>query len=417
MVIEEIHKLRRSRIMTTRFVPPLFRYISCAGCLMLFLDVFPATADEYLGPVFPDDYVIAPALAEPLPLPQRNPLLQRPVARQVVFDDLEPNDPLLSQGLDYGETIDIQPKIVLPGSMPTRMPRFRNHENVIYTDEIIPYEITGEYPVVDVCTSGSLPIAFGMGLFDNISVFSETTAFKTRLCEGSGSFGFSEGLNWSVAATPQGAVAVQYGLRGVQGDFNAPKERSQVFMTAGLFKRFNLVPVQGGVAIDWLEDRSQQCGLVNLRQMRSELSYRPRRWNVEFGFLGGFNIFDDRPVTSGTNRGQVVDVLDYYLLFARKHLDCGGQVELRCGSTEYGGFIMSALCEAAISDRIAVNGGFTMLTPIGGEQGSLASHRESWSMSLGIVLYFRGGAVCRSMNSYRPMFDVAGNHSFFTRLN
>jgi hypothetical protein len=187
-------------------------------------------------------------------------------------------------------------------------------------------------------------------------------------------------------------------------------------MTAGLFKRFNFIPVQGGVAVDWLEDRLPQFGPVNLRQMRSELSYHLRGRNVEFGFLGGFNIFHDHPATSHVYLGERVDVLEYYLLFARKHLDSGGQVELRCGSTGYGGFLMGALCEVAISDRIAVNGGLTVLSPIGGEQDSPAHLRESWSMSLGVVLHFRGGSVCRSMNSYRPMFDVAGNNSFFTRM-
>jgi hypothetical protein len=77
---------------------------------------------------------------------------------------------------------------------------------------------------------------------------------------------------------------------------------------------------------------------------------------------------------------------------------------------------MSTHSEVAISDRLAVCGGFTMLTPFGGEQDSPAVLRESWSMSLGIVLHLRGGAVCRSMNSYRPMFNVAGNDSFFTRI-
>ena len=76
---------------------------------------------------------------------------------------------------------------------------------------------------------------------------------------------------------------------------------------------------------------------------------------------------------------------------------------------------MSALVEAAITDRLAVNGGISMLAPYEG-QSIYGNHRESWSMSMGVVLYFRGGALCRSANLYRPMFDVAGNNSLFTRL-
>jgi len=334
--------MRRSPIMTIRFFPPLFRSILWAVCFMFFVDVFPVAADDYLGPVFPDDFAVDSAFTEPLPLPKRNPLLQRSVGRQVVFDDLDSGGSLVPQGLSYDEVSNLQPQMIRQRPVATRTSQVRNLENAIFTDEPPPYEIVGEYPVGEVCTSGPLPIAFGMGLFDNITVFSETTAFKTRLSEGVGSFGFSEGVNWSSAATPQGAVAVQYGLRGVQGDCNAPKIRSQIFMTAGLFKRFNVIPVQGGVAVDWLEDRLPQFGPVNLRQMRSELSYHLVGRNMEFGFLGGFNVFNDRPAFSYAHPGEVVDVLDYYLLFARKHLDCGGQVELRCGSTGYGGFLFSA---------------------------------------------------------------------------
>jgi len=405
--------------MTIRFAPPFFRSLSWAICL-LFVGVFPVAANDYLGPVFPDDFVVDEALVEPLPLPKRNPLLQRPATRQVVFDDMDSSESF-SQSIDYDEFINLHPQIVRQRPMRARMSQVHNRDNVIldnviFTDETIPYEGVGQYPVGEGCATGALPLAFGMGLFDNITVFSETTTFKTRLCEGSGSLGFSEGVNWSFAATPQGAFAVQYGLRGVQGDLHAPNIRSQIFMTAGLFKRFNLVPVQCGVAVDWLEDCSQLFGAVNLRQMRTELSYHLRNRNAEFGFLGGFNVFRDRPTTSRMNPWEAVDMLDYYLLFARKHLDCGGQVELRCGSTSYGGFVMGTHCEVAISDRLAVTGGLTMLTPIGGEQGSSSKHRESWTMSLGIVLHFRGGAVFRSMNSYRPMFNVAGNDSFFTRM-
>jgi hypothetical protein len=76
---------------------------------------------------------------------------------------------------------------------------------------------------------------------------------------------------------------------------------------------------------------------------------------------------------------------------------------------------MSALAEVPLTDRVAVNGGIAMLSPSGG-QTEMGNYRENWSMSLGVVIYFRGGAACRQVNSYRPMFDVAGNNSFFTRM-
>jgi hypothetical protein len=193
-------------------------------------------------------------------------------------------------------------------------------------------------------------------------------------------------------------------------------------MTAGLFKRFKLLPVQGGAAFDWLHDYSQ-FGSVDLRQLRCELSVRLPR-HFECGFTGGFNAFQDRPTTPRLNQWAIsefhstrgyVDVQDYYLFFVRKHLESGGQLEVRYGATSRGDLVMSALGEAVISDRLAINGGVSLLTPSGGQSVS-GNARESWSMSLGIVIYFRGGAVCRPVNLHRPMFDVAGNNSFFTRL-
>jgi hypothetical protein len=406
-------------MMTARFSPPLFRSLPWAIYWTLLLSVSIVSAADYLGPVFPDDTLVDMAVTEPLPLPKRNPLLQRPQNRQVVFDDLDPTGTLIPQSLLYNGDIDLQPQVVRQRQIPPRMAPVIDSDNAIFMNngEIIRDGIIGEYPyaaysfVGDACVTGPFPIVFGMGLFDNITLFGESTTFKTGLNGEGGSFGLSEGLNWSAAVTPQGAVTAQYGVRTVQGDMSSRSSlRTQLFMTAGIFKRFDFAPIQGGVAVDWLEDRSPQFGLVNLRQMRGELSYRTLN-NLECGFIGAFNVFWDRPV----REGKVIGVHDYYLLFVRKHLDRdgGGQVELRCGSPAYGGFMMSALGEAALTDRLAVNGGVTILTPSGGQSGN---DKESWSMSLGIVLYFRGGAICRQINPYRPLFDVAGNNSFFPRI-
>ena len=412
--------------MTARFSPPLFRFISWAICSTLLLNVAAVSVADHLGPVFPDDTMDS-AYAEPLPLPKRNPLLQRPQSRQVVFDALDPVGSVIPQSLIYeeGESVPIQPQVVQQRQAPARTsPRIDTSTPIFLDDnEMFQGGVISEYPYeMEGYVAGPFPVAFGMGLFDNITLFSESTTFKSGLSSGpgaSGALGVGEGLNWSSAVTPQGSVTAQYGVRAVQSDLFAPSARNQVFMTAGVFKRFDFAPVQGGVAVDWLRDRGQ-WGTVNLRQMRCELS-TGHFGDWECGFLGGFNVFRDRPtiprwlLNADEPVVAVVDVHDYYLLFARKHLGSGGQVELRCGATSRGDFILGALGEAAISDRLAVNGGITMLAPSGGEQ-SMRHHRESWSVSLGVVLYFRGGAMFRQANPYRLMFDVAGNNSFFTRM-
>ena len=420
--------------MTTRLSPLSFPPAIWVICLALFLNVSPVATAEYLGPVFPGEQVADARLNEPLPLPKPNPLLQRSGGRQVVFEDIDPVDSVVSQDFRSVEEFEIQlARDAHQNRVLSRRPLVNG--NIIFIDDD-EYMQGGMWHRTAGCGgeaigschfeagpyfSGPIPITFGMGLFDNLTLFAETTTFKTELNNGAGSYGLGQGINWSLPVTPQGTVTAQYGIRAVQGDLFSQSVRHQTFMTAGVFKRFALTPVQGGVAFDWLHDHSV-FGTVNVRQMRCELSARSAR-NVEYGFLGSFDVFRDRPVMQNIERLDrsfvefaTVDVHDYYLLFVRKHLNAGGQIELRCGTTERGDVIMSALGEAAISDRLAVNGGISMLAPTDG-QNARGNYRESWSMSLGIVLYFRGGAMSRPANLYRPMFDVAGNNSLFTRIS
>jgi len=376
-------------------------------------------AADYLGPVFPVDALVTPEISEPLPLPmpKRNHLLQRPSTKQVVYDDLDPVDSVIPHRLVDDVGIDYHRQTVRQGPPSARTVSPIDTRDTIFTDgsEMFQDEIIGDYPEysfdVDGCVAGPFLVPFGMGLFDNVSFFSEATSFKTGLNEGAGSIGFSEGINWSAAVTPQGAATAQYGVRGVQGDLSDLPARSQLFMTAGIFKRLEFASAQGGVAVDWLQDTSRQFKTVNLQQLRCELSLRAIS-DMECGFMGGFGVFGNIPKRGG----RMVDVRDHYLLFVRKPLACGGQAEIRGGASERGEVIMGALGEVAINDRLAVNGGLTMLFPTGG-QSYTGNLRESWSMSMGVVLYFRGGATCRQVNAYRPMFDVAGNHSFFTKVS
>ena len=440
--IEEVYKSDVPVDMITRFSPPLFRSATWAVCLAFLLNVSSVSGAEYQGPVFPGERVADAGLNEPMPLPRQNSLLQRPSSsKQVVFDGLDPVSPLVSQGILYEEEFDVQPTIgIRQNRIRPRTTRIID-DAAIFVDEgeytqdgswqstaDVEGEFVGSYPSASYPSemggyyTGPIPMTFGMGLFDNLSLFADATAFKTELDNGVGRFGFAQGINWSTPITPQGTVTAQYGARTIQGDCFSTASRHQTFMTAGIFKRCEFSAVQGGVAVDWLHDHSR-LGTVDLRQMRCELSVRSPS-NLEYGFIGGFDMFQDRPTTRQINRlarhrnlGRfgAVDVQDYYLLFIRKHLDIGGQVEFRCGATERGDFLISALGEAAISDRLAVNGGISMLAPSEG-QSIHGNHRESWTLSLGVVLYFRGGATSRPANLHRPMFDVAGNNSFFTRI-
>jgi len=408
--------------MTTRF-SPLFLAVLWAVCLTFLLNVSAVFATDHLGPVFPRGTGVNAELEAPLPLPRNNSLLQRPQNRQVVFDDFEPGGTVIPQGLFFEEDTGVRPQIVRQQQMPQQMiprvaPMIETDNalfmggNFVNNGEILHSRIISDNTFeMGGCTTSSFPVPFGMGLFDNITLFGEATTFKTGLSEGMGSLGISEGINWSFAATPQGAVTAQYGVRAVQADFNIPSQRNQFFMTAGLFKRFDFARVQGGMVVDLLQDRAPEFGNVKLRQMRYELSTRIFD-SLECGFIGCFDISQARVLSE-----KDVGVHDHYLFFVRKHVSNGGQLEIRGGATAWGDAILHALGEIAISDRLAVNGGLSVLIPSGGRGfDTPRSDRECWSMSMGIVLYFRGGAIFRQANMHRPMFDVASNNSFFTRI-
>ena len=429
--------------MTTRFPPPPFHFVFRSAawtvCLAFFLSVSPVVAAEYLGPVFPGERIASTRLSEPLPLPQPNPLLQRPGSRQVVFEDIDPVDRIISQNFLHEEEIDIRSlQVVRSSRPPTRTAQIIDNGHVIFVDDGdfiqggMWQSVGFEEEVSGTCSlgmgslgmgghfSGPIPMTFGMGLFDNLTLFADKKAFKTELNDGAGSFGFGQGINWSTPVTPQGTVTAQYGIRTVQGDIFSQSTRHQTSMTAGVFRRFAVASVQGGVAFDWHHDHSR-FGSVNVRQMRCELSARSFR-NLEFGFIGGFDVFRDRPrirhyyrLHHGFSYFATIEVQDYYQMFVRKHLNTGGQVEFRGGATERGDLVFGAFGESAITDRLAVNGGFSLLTPSEG-RSSRGNYRESWSLSLGVVLYFRGGAMSRPANLHRPMFDVSGNHTLFTRI-
>ena len=410
-------------------------FILSAMCLVPLWFALASYAADPLGPVFPrnataiDTVTIDTHLPEPQPLPKRHPLLQRPQGRQVVFDDIDPVGSIMPPGFLYDEDFALPlsqpgsssrtPASLAPSVNPDNASIFTEHGEIIY-GEIISSHAIDFTPSFNFDSenyvTGAMPISFGMGLFDNITFFSDVTTFKTGLNNGVGSFGFSEGMNWSTALTPQGSVTAQYGVRAVQGDFSHINKRNQFFMTLGLFKRFDFARVQGGIAIDWLTDRSQ-FGPVELRQMRCELSRRFLDGSIELGFHGGFDVFQDQPKIPFRRGTRAVDVHDYYTLFARKYLSNGGQIEFRCGATAEGDLVVNALGEVAISDRLAVNGGLSVLAPGKDRYSPYGdTFRESWTMSMGIVLYFRGGAVFRQINPHRAMFEVANNNSFFTRI-
>jgi hypothetical protein len=392
-------------------------------------------ANAQMGPVFPDmteEEVVemSESLTEPLPLPQphsqpllqpkRNRLIER-TSKQVTFDSVpDPVGSIIPQSLfdDETEKSEVQPparkmKIAKPRKVietdaellpeiPETLPRARYEPSDVSAVDPAEGSVSGLYEGYDV--GPVIMHSFGTGILDNLTLFGDMNTFKNQVT-GQGNSGFSEGANWAGPITPQCTLSGQFGFRAAHSNIYDKQSHNQYFFTSGLYKRFAAVPLQGGVVVDWLEDETNAESL-QLRQMRIELSTRTFT-GLEYGFHGGLGIFD---VEESKSLGEI-EAQDYYLLFARKYLNFGGQVEGRIGATENGDIVVSGLGEYALNDKLSFNGSFTMLAPTAG-----GSARETWQMSFGLILYFRGGATSKITNRHRAMFDVAGNGSFFNRL-
>ncbi|MDR2171177.1 MAG: hypothetical protein LBP59_13620 [Planctomycetaceae bacterium] len=279
---------------------------------------------------------------------------------------------------------------------------------------------------------------FGSGILDNLTIFGAATGFKAGELDRplGDNFGFSEGVNWSAPISIQYCtLSAQLGFRAVHSNINGAfanklptglgypekNHRTQYFVTAGLFKRTLTNPLQAGVAFDHFEDNFY--GKIKLTQLRFELSVRTFT-NLEYGFIGAFGLENDSSAAVNIRENYLrygnlvnnyrykIKSQNYYMLFARKYFAAGNQAEFRIGATEYGKIIIGANGEFPINDRVALNGGFTTMLP-GGKNGW---QKETWDLSAGIVIYFRGGAMTKSCNENRPMFDVAQNGSFITRI-
>jgi hypothetical protein len=265
---------------------------------------------------------------------------------------------------------------------------------------------------------------FGTGMLDNFTVFAGTSGFKGELDAGrNGNFGFSEGFNWAGQATPQGTISGQAGFRAVQSNVNGSNEagknsRNQYFITAGLFKRDLSLPIQGGVVMDWYQDK--YYGKIHAQQFRYEISVRTFS-NTEYGSIGGFGLSKNGNSYLNSHWGTSPEEtfglkpLTYYLLFLRKHFVSGSVVEFRGGLTAFGDTILGGRGEFPLSDRFSVNGAFSAMIPDEGH-GNNGWSRETWEISVGVTFYFRGGACSKTFNPCRSMFDVAENGSFFNRI-
>jgi hypothetical protein len=239
----------------------------------------------------------------------------------------------------------------------------------------------------------------------------------------SGSFGFHEGINWGSSLCGCGAfqVGANWTQSNFDGSFITDENRDQLFLTAGWFRRCDM-GLQGGVVMDWQHDEWDYE--VDVVQLRGELSWKCCQddfgaWvttgvNNDFADLniavdaGGGNIRID-----GVNAGWEVN--DLYAFFWRRQFACGGEGRVFGGFTGAGQGLVGADAQVPINPCWDLRGGFIYITPDSETPEAPAFVQETWNVSLSLVWtpFKRPGC---GPNYCRPLFNVADNGSFATRV-
>ncbi len=223
-------------------------------------------------------------------------------------------------------------------------------------------------------------------------------------------FGFHEGINISGRAPLVGLLfpqlSYQLGYQAVQsrlhGTATSTEDRSQQFVTAGLFRRVE-TGLQVGVAWDLLQDDLDND--IDLHQLRYEVSLKSPRGR-EVGFFG----------TTSTNdalaAGVLYETVDQYALFYRWAFGNGYESRLWGGATGDGEGLFGGEFYAPLSNRWSVQSGFNYLITDAAD-GLAGVSEESWNIGINLVWHLGQTAKRGCRSPYRPMFAVADNGWMF----
>ncbi|WP_145296857.1 DUF6666 family protein [Crateriforma conspicua] len=238
----------------------------------------------------------------------------------------------------------------------------------------------------------------------------------SRVLDGSGSFGFHQGVNEGRSLRRWLGVdlAAQLGLRATQSNLRGSEfsdsSRNQIFLTGGLFRRVDY-GLQYGAVLDYLNDDWYFQG--DLLQIRGEVSWRTGRchdFGVRYTAALNSNISD---TTVLDDDGQFVtdyvqfEAIDQYRLFYRRILSGGGDAMGFLGGTDEGNFLMGSHLNLPLREKLMLA---TSTTYVVGEGASNQHRNEHWNLSIALV--YRPGGPNGCGRYCRPLFDVADNGSF-----
>lgn len=296
----------------------------------------------------------------------------------------------------------------------------------------------GGYFEDDCCGRGGCPpgqpcwISGLGGILRNSEFFSGFTSFRSTFfndpttagndlfddCSHGYYGGFNAGI--PLCRLTCGVFSGQFGLRTVNTNFNGNAftndDRNQLFFTAGFYRRVDY-GIQLGVVADVL--REEWYSGVDLVQIRGDIGYV---WpsGTTFGFKFATNVQDD--VASGVFNGlaftgQRVTTDDNYRFYLRHDAAAGGWGEIFAGWSNLNQGIIGLDFDMPITDRIAVEAGFTYYLNDDGvpaNQGFLGGNAsQAYNTYIGLAFRPRGRSWYKNYD--RPLFDVADNGSMLTR--
>jgi len=223
-------------------------------------------------------------------------------------------------------------------------------------------------------------------------------------------FGFHEGVNVAGRAPLVSGLfpglSYQLGFQAFQsrlsGTVNTIDDRTQQFITAGLFRRVTS-GLQFGAVWDLMNDTLDED--LDLHQVRYEISIKSPHGR-EIGFWGATATND------GMSSGVDYEAVDQYAAFFRWNLYDGYQARIWGGGTGDNEGILGADFYAPLNDRWSVQSGFNYLIPQE-DTAPDAVRQESWNIGINLVWHIGCSAKKGAYSRYRPLFAVADNGWMF----
>lgn len=245
--------------------------------------------------------------------------------------------------------------------------------------------------------------------------------FKGPFDQGlSGNFGFHGGFNFGAPlgicdwGWQIGAEVAESNLTGSDTINESSDNRTQFFVTGGIFRRARDWGFQWGVVYDWLHDA--YYANADLKQIRSDTSFIfPGRVH-EIGYFGAYGtgngnwVLIDRPVKNYF----YLEPTDVFAFYYRRYFDGGGDGRIWLGWSGDGDGVLGGEIRVPMGKSWELQNRFNYLIPRQGN-GAGATNNESWAVTIDLVFYIGHPARCERWHPYRPMLNVADNTLFMTK--